>query len=761
MSAAAARLPGFLGRRTEAAVEEPWRAHVLRLVVFAAVAAFATAHWATLLANPPGGLAVAALISVALGGALLSLRRAPLSQRARHAAALALTLAAGALALVAAGLPAGLLEPARWDDLQAALDRGFAGVRTASWPYDGADEWVRLVISLGAPAGVVAAAAFAFWPARRGLGALRALGLVTLLVVYGTAVTEHDPGEPLTRGLLLLTLVAAWLWLPGLRGREAIPAAVVVAAVAALSLPVAARLDADTALIDYRAWNWFAGKDIRFNWDHSYGPLDWPREGTTLLNVESDRPHYWKAETLDRFDGLRWVRSSSSDRTRHTDELPPRPNPSWDDRIRVTVRALRSDFVVGAGTPLYVTGAGQAVSGSADGTVRRLDEPLRRGDSYTVRTYDPNPTPRQMRAATDAYGPALGQYTGIALPLPGVGAGAGDPDTAPNRFVSVPLRGGALSGTPGAGRELAASPYRRTFRLARRLAVGAPTAYEAARRIERHLERSYSYSERPPRRRYPLESFLFQDRTGYCQQFSGAMALMLRMVGIPARVVSGFSPGSFNRDTGEYRVRDLDAHSWVEVFFNGIGWVTFDPTPPAAPADRPGGESDSTRVLGDSPGSISSNPGGGSGGGVAATPAAEVAGGDDGGAPLWAVFLGLGVLGAGAATAAILRRRRPRTAAAADVSLRELERALPQLGWDLRPGTTLLELERRLRRAAGPRAAAYVAALRSGRFTTGEATAPAPADRRALRRELTATGGIRARARGYLALPPGHPFSRS
>ena len=66
------------------------------------------------------------------------------------------------------------------------------------------------------------------------------------------------------------------------------------------------------------------------------------------------------------------------------------------------------------------------------------------------------------------------------------------------------------------------------------------------------------------------------------------MALMLRMSGIPARVATGFSPGSLNRDTGEYRVRDLDAHSWVEVYFNDIGWVTFDPTPPAAPADRAG-----------------------------------------------------------------------------------------------------------------------------------------------------------------------------
>jgi transglutaminase-like putative cysteine protease len=497
---------------------------------------------------------------------------------------------------------------------------------------------------------------------------------------------------------------------------------------------------------------------VTFDWNHSYGPLDWPREGTTLLNVEADRPHYWKAETLDRFDGLRWVRSESVGRTRPLDELPPRPNPRWDERIRVTVRALRTDFVVAAGTPYLVTGAGDAVSGSADGTVRRLDEPLERGDSYTVRTYDPDPTPRQMRAASDVYTPGLGQYTGVALPVPG---GETRHAALGSASVSVPLRGGALSGTPGAERRLATSPYGRTFRLARRLGAGAPTVYDVARRIERHLERSYSYSERPPRRRYPLEAFLFRDRTGYCQQFSGAMALMLRMVGVPARVVSGFSPGSFNRDSGEYRVRDLDAHSWVEVFFNGIGWVTFDPTPPAAPADRPGGESDPTRAVGDSPGSISSNTGGGSGDQDARSPAADAPGGEGGGTPVGAILLATVLLSAVAAVVALARRAAPTPAAAADASLHELERALPRLGWELGPGTTLLELERRLARAASPRAAAYVAVLRAGRFSAGGARAPAPAERRALRRELTAAGGLRGRARGFVALPPLRRFSRT
>ena len=82
----------------------------------------------------------------------------------------------------------------------------------------------------------------------------------------------------------------------------------------------------------------------------------------------------------------------------------------------------------------------------------------------------------------------------------------------------------------------------------------------------------------------PLEHFLFDTKAGYCQHFSGAMALLLRFGGIPARVATGFSPGGFRKRQGEWVVRDRDAHSWVEAWFDGIGWVTFDPTPTATPA---------------------------------------------------------------------------------------------------------------------------------------------------------------------------------
>ena len=82
----------------------------------------------------------------------------------------------------------------------------------------------------------------------------------------------------------------------------------------------------------------------------------------------------------------------------------------------------------------------------------------------------------------------------------------------------------------------------------------------------------------------PLESFLFDTKAGYCQHYSAAMALLLRMGGVPARVATGFSPGGYSKRKQAWIVRDTDAHSWVEAWFDGYGWITLDPTPSDTPA---------------------------------------------------------------------------------------------------------------------------------------------------------------------------------
>ncbi len=147
---------------------------------------------------------------------------------------------------------------------------------------------------------------------------------------------------------------------------------------------------------------------------------------------------------------------------------------------------------------------------------------------------------------------------------------------------------GPLLATSGAvaSVEIGISPYAQAYALARRLAAHARTPYAFVMRVRNFLSQAhgYSYTQNPPRRQYPLESFLFSDKEGYCQQFSGAMALLLRMGGIPARVAAGFTPGTYDKDTRRWVVTDIDAHAWVEAWFPSYGWVRFDATPKTAPA---------------------------------------------------------------------------------------------------------------------------------------------------------------------------------
>jgi protein-glutamine gamma-glutamyltransferase len=753
----------------------------LRVATFAALAAFGCSHWMGLVEDPPGGRTLL-LVAVATAGAyaLGKLRALPAHTR--------FPLAVGVIALVfivgflAAGMRLYYVWPSHWDELADGINRGMGGVRSVNWPYEGQDSWVRDTILLGAPLLLGLATALAFWPARRGATVLRGAGLVCLLVLYGTAVTEHEPGQPLLRGLFLLFLVGAWLWLPRMATRDAATGAALVLTVGVFAIPLSAGLDADEPWWDYRAWDWFgSGKVVSFNWQHSYGPLDWPRDGTTLLNVRSSRPHYWKAETLDTFDGLRWRRLSTGSSidadNRDYEETPSsyEPsdrswdyyewNPNWDEEIQVTVRALRSDLIVGAGTTYQVFDAGRTDT-DVDGTTYKLDEPLEKGDTYTVRSYAPEPTPTQMRGAPRSYPDSLEAYTTVFLPPPGVTATTSDDFTAfgntgrggPPRRVVTGMWPAPNGPAPGAERALRNSPYVDVYDRARRLTDGKATAYDAVVAIQNHLRRNYRYNERPPTRDYPLVGFLFEDRFGYCQQFSGAMALMLRMVGIPARVATGFTRGSYNRDTKEYRIRDLDAHSWVEVHFNGIGWVTFDPTPAATPAEGQApdfGSAVGALHGGDIPG------GDASGTSDRSSDVSATGAGDGGGLGWWfAPVLAAVVIGGAAAAFAMRRARRHHElspGARSEALLGELPKALTRLGWTLPAGTTLLSLEPRLRRMAGSASARYAAELRKSRYDPASPEPPDLAERRALRRELGAPRGLRGRLLALIALPPGGP----
>jgi len=124
----------------------------------------------------------------------------------------------------------------------------------------------------------------------------------------------------------------------------------------------------------------------------------------------------------------------------------------------------------------------------------------------------------------------------------------------------------------------------RIKQLAEKIAENSHNEYDRAANIERYLKTHYGYTLDLTGRKTddPLAYFLFEKRAGNCEYFAAAMAVMLRDLGIPARYVGGFLPGEYNDLGGDYIVRASDAHAWVEAYFPGYGWITFDPTPPGA-----------------------------------------------------------------------------------------------------------------------------------------------------------------------------------
>jgi transglutaminase-like putative cysteine protease len=140
----------------------------------------------------------------------------------------------------------------------------------------------------------------------------------------------------------------------------------------------------------------------------------------------------------------------------------------------------------------------------------------------------------------------------------------------------------------------------RVAELAEEVTASSPTLYDKARALENYLKTNYAYDNKPDTSAGASEDFvdrfLFEIREGYCDYFSTAMVVMARSIGLPARWVKGFAsgylpaeidpsgmtipPGATDPDgAGTYLVRNADAHSWAEIYFEGYGWIPFEPTP--------------------------------------------------------------------------------------------------------------------------------------------------------------------------------------
>jgi hypothetical protein len=151
-------------------------------------------------------------------------------------------------------------------------------------------------------------------------------------------------------------------------------------------------------------------------------------------------------------------------------------------------------------------------------------------------------------------------------------AGTAYPDWA-RAYMSLPTNGYRDPGVMESIHQLALQVVQR---------AGATNPYDAAAAIETYLRSDvFSYTLTPPKApdgQDPLYHFLFNSHKGYCEFFATAMGDMLRSLGIPSRLVSGFGPGTLDPTTNSFVVRSEDAHTWVEVYFPKYGWIEFEPT---------------------------------------------------------------------------------------------------------------------------------------------------------------------------------------
>jgi transglutaminase-like putative cysteine protease len=268
----------------------------------------------------------------------------------------------------------------------------------------------------------------------------------------------------------------------------------------------------------------------------------------------------WRGDLLTAFDGRQWTNPEPGQllplaNAGHFDLLPsterqPGAHISYD----VELEPADSSALFLAGTPESLDLREFDVLRGSSGLARLARRPpgIFRYSAYS-RLEEP---PEQSRAAYPA--PSL------------------DPDDAARDL------------------QLPASLDPRIRDLARVWASGAPSDLASARAIETHLRTGYGYTlELPPTRTAdPLANFLFVRRRGHCEYFASAMTVMLRTLGVPARLATGFQSGVYNHLTGQWLIRASDAHAWVEAWLAGRGWTTFDPTPPdpnrAAPSSLAG-----------------------------------------------------------------------------------------------------------------------------------------------------------------------------
>jgi len=298
--------------------------------------------------------------------------------------------------------------------------------------------------------------------------------------------------------------------------------------------------------------------------------------------VVSSRPtpgvrYYWRARAYDHYADGQWSSTLSTAQSvtpDHFDLTLPRA----EERLTTTLAynlTIPMATLYTAPQPLWVSRPAQVdlaynPDGTADLVALHATPPLHAGETYHAISSLSVATIVQLRAAGTDY-----------------------PLWVTDRYLEVPPTVTA-----------------RTLELARQVALGLDNPYDIAVAITYYLRTHIQYSEiipppPPPAAgggerggQEPLDWFLFDLRQGFCNYYASAEIILLRSLGIPARLAVGYAQGEWQEESDTYLVRERDAHAWPEVYFPGLGWVEFEPTASQRPISRPLGESEGDAAAG-------------------------------------------------------------------------------------------------------------------------------------------------------------------
>ena len=269
--------------------------------------------------------------------------------------------------------------------------------------------------------------------------------------------------------------------------------------------------------------------------------------------------YYWRVRAYNYFVNGQWYTRDASDMSFIPSRTSiPLANPeALTGEFTITSLVANLAVLVTPAGPVWVSHPSdmlflQTPDGKMDPVEFLSQPPVLAGEQYVVHANLSEPTILQLRNAGDVY-----------------------PDWVTSENLQLPDK---------------FSP--KITALAKQISAPAGTPYDKVDAITQYLRNNITYSatvEQPPAGQDALEWFLFDSKQGFCNYYASAEVVMLRSIGIPARLVVGFAQGEFS-SPNLYVVREQDEHAWPEVYFPGTGWVEFEPTSNQAPLVRPLGE---------------------------------------------------------------------------------------------------------------------------------------------------------------------------